>query len=233
MRSLDGRSGSPNPQGIPTELRVFDTTLQGFEQALDILLADSSGANRCDLARMLLPRLRRLLARLEGACETTSDAKSLCESCQQKTSCIEMCEQLRAHLNGPYAGKLHGETTAGTDLDEIRARRGSPEGLDGDEKASQEDRGALGRIRGVESFDPLEQYRPCSDLLSEEQKEVVQMRHGEGKKIKEIAATLGKSPSTVSTLLKRAWKVKEEHRKEMWRVQLAVRRESGANSDEL
>lgn len=227
------QDGSPSHRGASVNVRVFYAAAEGFIQILDTVSQDASEEVLRDLARMLSPRLRQLLARLEGACEAESDAKSPCDSCSQKMGCTVPCEQLEAHLNGTFAGKLHGEMTAGIDLDEIRAQGGSPEGVDGDEQASRDDHGTFGRIRRVQSFDPMEQYRPCWDSLSEEQKEVVRLRHGQGRKVKEVAEILDKSPSTVSTLLKRARKVKEEHREEMWRAQRRVSRESSANSDEF
>jgi DNA-directed RNA polymerase specialized sigma24 family protein len=129
---------------------------------------------------------------------------------------------VNAHLDSPCAGKHHREKTGGVHFDEIRARRGSPEGQDGDEKARRDDRGTFRDITPVEPLDALESYTPCWDRLSRKQRQAVQLHYGEGKRIKDVAEILGRSSSTVHGLLSRARETKDKHNERMRRQELAL-----------
>lgn len=157
--------------------------------------------------------------------------KAPCAFCP-KTDCVEICELLAAHLDGPYEGKLHGETTIGVNLDEVRAREGAPEQGSGDEDVKKADRGTFRGFRPVEPVDLLEPYKACWDRLTQEQREVVLQYYGEGKKVGAIAKALRRSASSVSGRLKRAKQVKEEYAAEMRRKEFELWREAETNSHE-
>jgi RNA polymerase sigma factor (sigma-70 family) len=184
------------------------------------------GQPRVGLARELLPQIEKLISDLQGIqlmLKRTVEP-SWCETCSQE-NCRKPCENLNAHLPSIRAGKLHGEITGGIDFDQIRAPRGASEGKSGDEEAKRGDRGAFKDITKVESFDAMKQYEPCWNLLTHQQQEMVRLYHGEGKRIKEVAEILGKSPSTISGLLKRARNKKEEYDERMRRQELGLQHE--------
>ena len=124
VHSCVRQNGSPSHPGAPANAMVVEAACQGLMQVLDTAPANVSDEILRDLARMLLPRLRPLLAFLEQYGETEPDAGSPCGSCAEKQGCSAPCKHLEANLNGPYAGKLHDEMTAGVDLEEIRAPGG-------------------------------------------------------------------------------------------------------------
>jgi len=220
-------SGSCSPRDASVWCGVVEAAFQGLSQVLDVALAAGDDNSRRELARVLLPVLRQLLAFLEGFCATDPDnmTESPCNPCTKKQDCKALCERLKAHLDDPRKGKLPREITGGLDFSAIRARRGSPEGALGDEKARKGDRGTFRDVRTVEPYDALESYRSCWEHLSHKQQEVVQLYYGEGKGITEVAEHLDKSPSTVHGLLSRARDIKEKHNERMRREELGLLRE--------
>jgi DNA-directed RNA polymerase specialized sigma24 family protein len=133
--------------------------------------------------------------------------------------------RLEAYLDGAYRGRLHGETTTGVSFDEVRDQKTVPGQEDGYEKATKKDRGAFRGFRKVESFDAIDSYKPCWDLLSHKQQEAVRLYHGDGKGLTEVAAILDRTPSSVRGLLDRAQAKKDKHREEMWKKDLEILRE--------
>lgn len=156
-----------------------------------------------------------------------------CGSCPKSETPHKPCKRLEAYLDGAYKGRLHGETTIGVNLDEVRDRKTPAVQDNGGETTSRVDRGALRGFRKVEPFDAMESYKPCWHLLTLEQREVVYLHHGEGKGKSEIAVLLGRRPSSVSGRLKRAEKVKEEYDAKMRRQELRLQRELEAKSSEI
>jgi predicted DNA-binding protein YlxM (UPF0122 family) len=147
-----------------------------------------------------------------------------CDSCP-RTDCRESCERLEAHLNGPYEGKLHGETTIGANLDEIAAQK--------TKTRRQDVHGPFQDVKKVTSFDPMEPYERCWHLLSCEQREAVELYYGEGKKVGAIAKLLHRSPSSVSARLRRAKEVKEDYDTKMRRKKYELLRETQASAHEI
>jgi RNA polymerase sigma factor (sigma-70 family) len=140
---------------------------------------------------------------------------------------------LEVYLDSIHKGRLHGETTIGVNLGEVRDRKAAPGQEDGDETAGNIDRGTFRNYRKVESFDPMDSYRPCWHLLSPKQREVVHLHYGEGKRNSEIAKLLNIKPNSVSGLLKRAQRIKEEHDVEIRRQELKLQRELETKSEEI
>jgi DNA-directed RNA polymerase specialized sigma24 family protein len=140
---------------------------------------------------------------------------------------------LEVYLDSIHKGKLHGETTIGVNFDEVRDRKAAPGQDDGDEAASQIDRGTFRNYRKVESFDAIDSYKACWHLLTHKQQEAVRLYHGEGKSKSEIATLLDKKPNTISGLLKKAKETKEEHDAEMRKQELKLQRELQTKSGEI
>jgi len=174
-----------------------------------------------------LPALERLVTAIREFCsQKPALSTSLpCKSCPKSGMPHDPCERLEAYLDGVYRGKLHGETTFGVNLDEVLAQKAGSGQEDGDETARKRDRGTFRRFRKVEPFDAMESYKPCWHLLSHKQREVVHLHYGKRKRNSEIGVLLDKKPSTVSGLLKRAKKIKEEYDAEMRRQEFKLQRE--------
>lgn len=175
-----------------------------------------------------------------GICEGPADTpenkvwiKSPCAPCPKRPSCALPCSRLEAYLDGVYRGKVHGETTIGVNLNEVRDREGAPDQGNGDGDVKKADRGAFRGFTKVESFDPMEPYKSCWHRLSPDQREVVELYYGEGKKVGAIAKTLNLAPSSVSGRLRRAKKVKEEYAAEMRRKEFLLHKELEAKADEI
>jgi len=182
-----------------------------------------------------LPAVERLVMTIREFC-SQKPAQPIplpCTSCPKSEIPHKPCERLEAYLDGAYRGRLHGETTIGVNFDEVRDQKTALGQEDGDEAASKIDRGTFRNYRKVESFDAMESYKPCLHLLSHKQQEAVSLYHGERKGLKEVAEILGKWPSTVSGLLKRAKKIKAEHDAEMRRQELKLQRGLGTKSGEI
>jgi len=165
--------------------------------------------------------------------ETARSTPLPCTSCPKSGTPHEPCNRLEVYLDSIHKGKLHGEKTIGMNLGQVRDRKAVPGQDDGDEAASQIDRGTFRNYRKVESFDAMESYKQCWHLLSPKQREVVHLHYGEGKSESEIATLLERKRNTVSGLLKRAKKTKEEHDVAMRRQELELQREFEARSGEI
>jgi predicted DNA-binding protein YlxM (UPF0122 family) len=203
-----------------TSQRSFDARLMA--EFKERLLAD-------------LPAVERFVTAIREFCSPKPALPTPlpCTACPKSGTPHEPCERLEAHIDGAYRGKLHGETTIGVNFDEVRDRKAAPGQGDGDETVRKIDRGTFRNFRKVEPFDAMESYKPCWHLLSHKQREVVHLHLGEGKRNSEIAVLLDKAPSTVSDLLKRAQKTKEEHDAEMRRQELKLQRELETKSGEI
>jgi hypothetical protein len=182
-----------------------------------------------------LPAVERFFSTIREFCSEKPVLPPLlpCSFCPKNGIPHEPCERLGVYLDGPYRGRLHGETTINVNLDETRDRDTASGQGDGDELVKKNDRGTFRSMRKVESFDPMESYKSCWHLLSHKQQEVVQLHHGEGKRKSEIAMLLDKKPNTISGLLNRAKKIKEEYDLKMRRQELKLQRELEAKSGEL
>lgn len=182
------------------------------------------------LAGELLPQTECLIARLQRFQGILKRAMgpSPCETCD-KESCDKACDHLEAHLNGPYEGKLHHETTIGLDFDKVRAENTPAGPGDGDETPRGTGLKAFQEFRKVQPFDAMEPYKSCWDLLTHKQQEAVRLFHGDGMGLTEVAMTLGRAPSSVRGLLDRARTIKDGHNAEMRRKELALRRELETN----
>lgn len=90
------REGSPSRPGANIQVGVVETS-EGLLRTLDAALALLSDEGRRHVASILLPRVRQLLAVLEGSCGAGSDdtTESPCDSCSRKSSSREPC----AHQN--------------------------------------------------------------------------------------------------------------------------------------
>lgn len=219
--------GSPSQACDPTQVEVAEAAYRYFKRVLDATWPALNDEGRRTLAGTIGSELKQLVAAFEQYCETGPDVMAglSCDSCPKKENCNTPCERVKAYLGSPCAGKHHREKTGGVHFDEIRARRGSPEGQDGDEKARRDDRGTFRDITPVEPLDALESYTPCWDRLSHKQRKAVQLYYGEGERIKDVARILGRSSSTVHGLLSRARETKDKHNERMKRQELNLHHE--------
>ena len=128
--------------------------------------------------------------------------RSHCDVCSEE-NCSELCDGVAHLLDGPYAGKIHGEGTINLSLDNVRDGNGSCDDLDG-ENGSKQDRGTLKNIQKVSSPDFFSEYEACWQVFSRKQQQVLPLYHRDGKTIARIAKELRKAPSTVWGLLSRA-----------------------------
>jgi predicted DNA-binding protein YlxM (UPF0122 family) len=229
------QKGSSPHQDASTRAKATKAAFQLFMQVFAAVLPDADDESLRRIAGTLTPEVRHLLGLLEGfrQAKPSDMTGPPCNSCQQRNSCEKPCESLNAHLPSPDAGKLHDERTGGLDFDEIKALRGSSEDKFDDERTSRGDRGAFRGIKKVESLDVMRQYEPCWDLLTHKQQEAVRLYHAEGKNIGEVAGILGRSPSTVSGLLKRAQKKKEEYNAQKRKQELDLQYEIEAKRREF
>lgn len=180
-------------------------------------------------ARLLaeLPALERLVAAVRAFCtqkKTPPTTALPCTSCPKGGTPHEPCERLEAYLDSLHRGRLHGERTIGVNLDEVRGQ--TEAGSAGSNQTEQKaDRGTFRNLKKVESFDAMELYKSCWDLLSLPQQEAVYLHYHEGKGTSEIAVLLNRKPSTISGRLERAKRIKAEHDEKMRRQEFKIRRE--------
>ena len=161
----------------------------------------------------LLPSLERLTAVIREFC--VSQARKAtplpCDSCPEEEKCGEACKLLNSMLPNRYGGKTPGETTIGIDFDNFRTTKTSSDDVYEQNDQAKSDRSKLKNIRKVTFLDVFEQYKKCWGVFTDKQREVLFLRYQEGKTIEQIAKALGKAPSTVCMLLKRAEKRKQEY----------------------
>jgi len=138
--------------------------------------------------------------------------QSPCNTCP-KENCSKLCDGVAHLLDGAYVGKIHGEGTINLSLDNVRDGNGSCDDLD-DENGSKQDRGKLRNIQKVSSLDFFSEYEACWGVFSEKQRQVLPLRHRDGKTIAQIAKELGKAISTVWGLLNLAEKRKKKYYEE-------------------
>jgi predicted DNA-binding protein YlxM (UPF0122 family) len=148
--------------------------------------------------REALPSLRKLVEvgqNLFGG-ETPPYTSFPCASCPTKEGCSQPCDALNALLPGVYAGRGHREHLTELDPDDLEDFR---------------------KVRILQIF---EQYEPCRHIFTPKQWTILYLYYHDGKKEEQIAREIGKARTTVSDLLIRARRRKENFDKKMRREKL-------------
>jgi len=139
----------------------------------------------------VLSALERLLQAYRDASATTVDENNASPCSSRQSGGTEQCSKIQTAL--PKVN--HG-----------RGRR---------ERLISFDPSTLERIRQTKHIDTFEPYERCKDMLTDKQYVAAYLYYREGLTQSQIADQFGKSRSAVSTLLKRADKVKNVYERQM------------------
>ena len=182
-------------------------------------LTDFSGAKLRQALIQALPLLNLLF---EAAHELSPDgsesaSRSPCDGCYKRDICRKPCDTLNSHLPPAYGGESGRERKIKFDFDLFQDN----DTADSDNPIDTEPKKAKGSIfKNVPKIafsDIFEEYEKCKSVFTKKQWEIVGLYYREGMTITEIAKQLGKGTSTVSDLLVRARKQKEEYDKnKLW-----------------
>ena len=173
----------------------YDFNPQAIEQLIEKLLSD-------------LPALKRLTAAIcEFSMQKPLAGELLpCKSCPKIGVCKEPCDRLNSLLPKPYAGKGHHERNLNLNFDEFESPSAGSQVVFEEEQQHKmpANQSRFKSIPIVTSLDIFEEYRQCWKIFTVKQREVLILRHDQGKTVTQIAKELKKWPSTISGILKGA-----------------------------
>lgn len=187
---------------------------------------DASNGSIEDLLE-ILPRARQVLKELATALQAlpmNPSSASPCDTCTRADSCTEPCRHLNALLPGSYVGKIHGEETISLDFQCLRGTDASADVYE-EEDGVKFNTDKLQSIRKVHSIDIFEPYVKCWGIFSNPQREVLILRHRDGRTMTEISEKVDKAVGTICGLLQRAEKRKREWEEKQLRTFLKFKRE--------
>ncbi len=120
-----------------------------------------------------------------------------CHFCSNKR-CSKPCKALEALLPKPYAGKGHRERNINLDFDEFEgSSAGSQVVFEDEQHQMQTNQSRFKSVPIVTSLDIFEEYKRCWKIFTDKQREVLGLKHYQGKTTTQIAKELKKRPIAV------------------------------------
>ena len=143
--------------------------------------------------RQALPGLEKLVEACHNLFLATVDnvKPSLCDSCEKKSTCTKLCDQVLKVLAGLNSG------------------RGRRENKTGFYPATLEP------IQKIWHSDVFDEYESCKDIFTSLQWEAIYLHYSQGLTQEQVGTKLGKTRKAISGLLQRAKARKAEHERKI------------------
>ena len=186
-----------------------------LDQLHNLNVETCSDAELRALVRQIVPIVRTFIKASQKLFNDDNQPNNrLCDNCDKRNTCVQLCEKAQAKVPSEYKGKGYKEKTIGLRLEkfkDISTNRPYPH----EEEKSIPNRDKLKIVKAMRLTDVYEEYNNCWYLLTDKQRQAITLRYKDGMTQKQIAEATGTKDSAVSALLKRAEAEKYKYDKKL------------------